>query len=1105
MHDRHRQIENRLGRALEERIRPAEYGDRRPLTVAAWRTPGEPVPFAEATGPAATYQPFAVGTTWGRAWDTLWLHVTGEVPPEWAGLRIEALIDPGFAAGPGFSCEGLAYLPDGTPVKGIHPRSRHLPIRADGSGPARGIARGGERVAWYVELGANPDIMADHRMNTPQSDLRTRRDQELFVFRGAELAVLREDVAALALDLEVLGDLMHSLSLDDPRRHELMLTIDRALDALDWHDVPASAARTREVLAPQLSRTDAQPGHRISAIGNAHIDTAWLWPLRETRRKVARTFSGALQLLRDDPDYVFAAPQAQQYAWLKEQHPTTYAEVKGAIGRRRWLPVGGAWVEADGNLPGGEALARQLVHGKRFFRREFGVETAGVWLPDSFGYTAAYPQIARLARNDWFLTQKISWNQTNPFPHHTFWWEGIDGTRIFTHFPPADTYNGEMSVEEVQRAARQFRDKGGASRSLYPYGYGDGGGGPTREMLGRYHRMANLAGVPRIALEGPDEFFAAAREEYGEAAPVWSGELYLELHRGTLTTQARTKVGNRRCEHLLREAELWCATAAVLGDGLGDGLGGGLGGGLGDDRGIGDGREGADGEGAGYRYPYDDLDRLWKAVLTLQFHDILPGSSITWVHREAEETYAAVAAELQALIRTAARALPGASAPGASAGLAGGPAARRWVLNAAPVLRAEVVTGPDGPTFAVAPPLAAGTLRESPRVHTVTVERPDADTVVLVNGAARVAFVRGALTSYLDLREPAGSANLAGLAPRELLAPGEVGDLLQVHPDIPNDWDAWDLDRHYRNTREDLREAESVRVVAEHPLEAKLEVITRYRASTITRTYALRAGSPRLDVHCRIDWQERERLLKAAFPLAVHAEVARSEIQYGHIQRPTHENTSWDWARFEACAHRWIHVGEGAGGGEFGIGLLTDSTYGHDVTRSVAADGSRVTTVRLTLLRSPNGPDPSADAGAHEFTYALAPGDIPATIREAYALNLPLRVVRGDATTPPPALVGVYSEQGALVEAVKLADDRSGDVIVRLYEGHGGRARARISAPFPVADVIACDLLEDPLDGPLAPAVRRVAPGSYGNLAQDRWDVALRPFQIATLRLVRAR
>lgn len=1077
MHDRHRQIENRLGRLLDERIRPAAYGDRRPLTVTAWRTPGEPVPFAAATGPEASYEPCPPGTRWGRAWDTLWLHVRGEVPAEWAGLRVEALIDPGFAGGPGFTCEGLAYLADGTPVKGLHPNSRQLPIRASGQGPARGIARGGERLEWYVELGANPDIMGENRMNTPQSDILTRREEELFTFRGAEIAVLREDVAALALDLQVLGDLMHSLAFDDPRRHDLTLTIDRALDALDHGDIPGTAQAARAVLAPLLARRAATTVHQVSAIGNAHIDTAWLWPLRETRRKVARTFAGALQLMRDYPEFLFAAPQAQQYAWLKEHHPTTYAEVKGAVVHRRWVPIGGAWVEADGNLPGGEALARQLVHGKRYFRREFGIATRGVWLPDSFGYTAAYPQIAALARNDWFLTQKLSWNQTNAFPHHTFWWEGIDGTRIFTHFPPADTYNGEMTVEDVQRASRRFRDAGGASRSLYPFGYGDGGGGPTREMLERYRRMADLEGLPRVRLESPDDFFAAAREEYGERAPVWSGELYLELHRGTLTTQARSKAFNRRCEHLLREAELWCTSAALLSD--------------------------------GFAYPHDDLDRIWKSVLTLQFHDILPGSSITWVHREAEQTYAALVAELEALIERAAGALPGALPPASAQG-GEGALTRHRVLNAAPYLRAEVVAGPDGPAFAVAPAGAVGTLRASPRAHTVSVERPGDGSIVLVNGAVRVHLVDGLIASYQDLREPAGSADLAGLAPRELIPAGQLGNLLQVHPDLPNEWDAWDIERHYRHTSEELRAAESVRLTAEHPLEARVEVVRRYRSSTITQTYVLRAGSARLDIRTRIDWRERERLLKAAFPLAVHAEEERCEIQYGHVRRPTHENTSWDWARFETCAHRWIHVGEGAGPAEFGVGVLTDSTYGHDVTRAVGADGGRVTTVRLSLLRSPNGPDPSADAGLHEFCYALAPGDLPATIREAYALNLPLRVVPatpdGAALVPPP-VVGVYSEQGALVEAVKLADDRSGDVIVRVYEAYGGRARARISAPYEVLDVVACDLLEDPLDpdrdGALAPDLRRVSPGSYDSVAEPRWDLRLRPFQVATLRLRR--
>src|SRR5690606_10952090 len=326
---------------------------------------------------------------------------------------------------------------------------------------------------------------------------------------------------------------------------------------------------------------------RVSAVGHAHIDSAWLWPLRETVRKVARTAANVTALMDDHPGLVFAMSQAQQLEWIKEHRPEVYARVKEKAAEGRFVPVGGMWVEADTNMPGGEAMARQFVFGKRFFAEEFGVDTPEVWLPDSFGYSAALPQIVRLAGARWFLTQKISWNRTNPFPHHSFQWEGIDGTRVFTHFPPADTCNSELAGRELAHAARNFRDKGAATRSLVPFGWGDGGGGPTREMLGRADRLADLEGSPKVRLERPAEFFAAAEQEYPQA-PVWAGELYLELHRGTYTSQARTKQGNRRSEHLLREAELWAATAAVR---------------------------------TGAAYPYDRLERIWKQVLLHQFHD----------------------------------------------------------------------------------------------------------------------------------------------------------------------------------------------------------------------------------------------------------------------------------------------------------------------------------------------------------------------------------------------------------------------------------------------------------------------------------------------------
>ncbi|MZD09328.1 alpha-mannosidase, partial [Streptomyces sp. SID5785] len=607
MHDDRHLVEGRLERAMRQFVRPAQYTERTALTLSVWHAPGEPVPVAQAL--EGTYAPFEPGTAWGSPWSTSWFRMTGQVPTEWAGRHVEVVVDPGFSGdGPGFQAEGLLYDASGVPLKGIHPRNRHLTIAER--------AAGGEPVDLLLEAAANPAVLRDFEP-TFLGDVLTAGDEPVYRFRSADLAVLDETVWHLVLDVEVLTELMHELDPDRARRHEILRALERMLDALDLHDVPGTAAAARAELAEVLARPAHASAHRISAAGHAHIDSAWLWPLRETVRKASRTFANVTALARDYPELVFACSQAQQYAWVKEHQPHVWERIKKAVADGNWAPVGSMWVESDANMPGGEALARQLVHGKRFFLEELGVETEEIWLPDSFGYTAAFPQLAKLAGARWFLTQKLSWNQTNKMPHHTFWWEGIDGTRVFTHFPPVDTYNSQFHAAELAHAERNFAEKGAASHSLVPFGWGDGGGGPTREMLEKARRLRSLEGSPRVEIERPGAFFEAAHTEYGNRAPVWSGELYLEMHRATYTTQAKTKQGNRRSEHALREAELWC-TAAALHD-------------------------------PGYAFPYEDLDRIWKTVLLHQFHDILPGSSIAWVHREARETYARVLGELDTI------------------------------------------------------------------------------------------------------------------------------------------------------------------------------------------------------------------------------------------------------------------------------------------------------------------------------------------------------------------------------------------------------------------------------------------------------------------------
>jgi len=1024
MHDDRRLVEERLERALRERIRPATYAASVPLQLTVWQVPGEPVPAAEAL--TAHFEPFTTGSRWGAPWSTSWFRATGEVPAGWAGRRVEAVIDLGFVGDwPGNQAEALVHDLEGRPIKGVAPRNQYVPV----ANPAAG----GEQVGLLIEAAANPDILAGAFLPTPLGDRLTAGDEPLYTFTRADLAVLDEEVWHLGLDVEVLSELMRELADADPRRHEILRALERALDALDLADVAGSAAAARAELVEVLARPANASAHTIHAVGHAHIDSAWLWPQRETVRKTARTFANVTALAAEYPQFLFACSQAQQYAWVKRHHPEVYRRMQEAAKAGQWLPVGGQWVEADGNLPGGEALARQLVHGKRFFLDEFGVECQGVWLPDSFGYTAAYPQLARLAGMRWFLTQKISWNQTNKFPHHTFWWEGIDGSRIFTHFPPADTYNGTFEGAELAHAVRNYADKGGGTRSLLPFGHGDGGGGPTREMLERARRLRDLEGSPRVEITSPDAFFAAAQEEYADA-PVWSGELYLELHRGTYTSQARTKAGNRRSEHLLREAELWAASAAVHAP-LDD----------------------------PFDYPYDELDRLWKVVLLHQFHDILPGSSIAWVHREAEATYAQVRADLEAIIADAVAALLG-------------PGDVPWVLNAGPRDRDDVVSAPDGRATQVMVP-AHGARPVDAAVVVPTSGPVRFGDTWLDNGLVRIELdADGLLTSVRDLA-----------ARREVLAPGAHGNLLQLHTDLPNHWDAWDVDRHYRRLVRGLTAADSVTLVEDGPLVGAIRIERSFGASRITQTLRLTAGSRRVDVLSELDWHEQERFLKAAFPLDLHADRTAAEIQFGHVHRPTHTNTSWDAARFEVYAHRWIHAGEPG----YGVALLTDSTYGFDASRATRDDGGTTTSVRLSLVRGPRSPDPEADQGAHRFAYSLLPG---ATVADAvaggYALNLPLRVVTGGTSAPAPLVTA--DGDSVAIEAVKLADDRSGDVVVRLYECLGGRAATRLRAGFPITGVTVTDLLERPLDVPV-PTVDD----------DGAVPLSLRPFQVLTLRLAR--
>jgi alpha-mannosidase len=1046
MHDDSERVQMRVDRFLRERLRPALYRSASPLTLHVWEAPGEPVPFETAI--SQLFEPFSLGQQWGKPWGTTWFHLTGTAPvtsqsdPD---ARVEVVVDLGFsAADPGFQAEGCAYGPDGTILKAVEAQNRWVPVTAFPGSP----------IDLYIEAASNPDLAQGWTFApTPLGDTATAGTAPLYTFRQADVAVRDLPVFELTQDIVALLGLSRELSAALPRRAEILQALDRCLDLVDPDDVSGTAASARRAVDGVLASPANASAHRLHAVGHAHIDSAWLWPVRETVRKVARTFSNVLSVIDENPDFVFAASSAQQYAWLKQYYPALYERVRQAVKQGNFVPVGGMWVESDSNLPGGEALARQFVAGKRFFIEEFGIEPLEVWLPDSFGYSAALPQIARAAGSRWFLTQKISWNDTNTFPHHTFSWEGIDGSRIFTHFPPVADYNARLSAAELARAERLYAEKGHANTSLIPFGWGDGGGGPTREMIAAARRTASLEGSPTVQLSSPRRFFEAAEAEYPKP-PVWSGELYLEFHRGTYTSQARTKQGNRRSEHLLREAELWATTAAV--------------------------RLGAD-------YPTELLQSAWHTVLLQQFHDILPGSSIARVHREAERNYALLATSLTGQIERSVRMLAGEGE--SEVILNAGPYALEGVpgLGGMPALdrrsiRTDAGSQTEGPQV-VAPHAAAAQAAAPPAEgpHPSAVRTKAG--IVLANSSLVATFDDdGLLVSLRDVR-----------ADRELVPAGARGTMLKLYQDIPNQWDAWDLDANYTNVVTDLIRADHIEISDEGEAgTVGVRVVRSFGSSRVVEEITLDADSPTLNFAFAIDWHERQKLLKLAFPLDLQAERAASEIQFGHIYRPTHANTSWDVARFETVAHRWVHVAEPG----YGVAIANDSTYGHSIGRVTDASGHVGTVVRLSLLRAPLYPDPDADQGRHEFRVSLRIGaGIPEAIAEGYRLNLPLRTVTGVAGARIEPLFSI-DNPAVVIEAVKLAEDQSGDVIVRLYEAHGTRARARIIRHFAATSATETDLLERPVAEPRA------------SLAVDSADATaltlqLRPFQLLTVRFAR--
>ena len=1021
-----RMIEARLNRFMVESLLPSLYSETSPLTVTSWEAPGEPVSFEHAT--VQNFSDFKIGQTWGLPWGTTWFHVTGDVPSQWVGrdLQIEILIDLGFEGSgssvpvqypqwdrnlgdhqPGFQAEGLAYDPSGKIIKAIEPFNRWISVDTKKS----------TKIDFYIEAASNANVAGAWSFKaTPLGDKATAPQVHLYRVTQMHAAVLDSVVWNLHQDIITLRGLMKHLSEDAPRRSEILLALESVVDLCEIDEAASAATKAREILRPLLAKPANASSHQVFAVGHAHIDSAWLWPVRETIRKCARTFSNVLDLMDRDPSFTFACSSAQQLAWMKQFYPQVFNGIKQRVAEGRFIPVGGMWVESDTNMIGSEAMARQFIYGQKFFKEEFGINATEVWLPDSFGFSGALPQVAAATGAKYFFSQKMSWNDTNRMPHHTFNWEGIDGTQLFSHFTPVDTYNSDLGQADLAKTERQYSEKGVSNVSMVPYGWGDGGGGPTREMLAAAERASDLEGSPQVKLSTPLEFFEQASADY-DAPPVWFGEMYLEYHRGVYTSQLKTKQGNRRNEHLLREAELWCSTAAVR---------------------------------VGKAYPKQELENAWQTILLLQFHDILPGSSIAWVHQEAERKHEEVRVLLEGLIAESLDALSGSGEI-------------EFHFNSSPVSLGGIA------------PFAGSIAAESSTSARVTNSESG---YTLENEHLKVSFnAEGIITSIIDLAQA-----------REVIPVGAEANVVQIYRDLPTNWDAWEIEHHYTHNMTEIRNVDSIEALSDSPLGPGLRINRSFGESKISQNVILLHDSNVIEITSNIDWHETHKLLKLAFAVDVQTSKAISEIQFGHIERPIHTNTAWDVARFETCAHRWLRVAEP----EFGVTVANDSTYGHDVTRKQLENGRSYVQIRESLLRSPVYPDPNTDQGRQTVRTSVKVGSsVVDSISEGFRMNLALRSHRGATAVEP--LIAV-EKANVVVESVKLAEDGSGDLIVRLYEGLGNRTSTSISANFEYQSVLLVDLLESEV----------VGQSVLADLGTNKLELQLRPFKIATLRFVRS-
>ncbi len=996
-----------------ETLRQDIYLPLGPIEVEAFLTMDHLTPDEAAKG---TFAPMPHGTKWGRTYEYCWMHSRITLPAEAQGKRIVMNLTTGgettvFVDGRSFGtyradwvANPMHFLVDNVLTAcGEAGRTYDLLLEAYAGhfwpqSPLGGCATG-------------PVLPGSYQDPKVEGERATLGD--------LTYGIWNEDAYHLYMDVDTLQQLVEQLDPESLRADKIAHALEQFTLLADFEQPLegriASYKAAREALRPALEAHNGSTAPVFYAIGNAHLDLAWLWPMAETHRKTSRTFAAQLRLLEEYPEYKFLQSQPASYVMCREHYPELYERVKQAIREGRWVAEGAMWVEPDTNMTSGESLVRQVLHGKRFFKDEFGIDSVILWLPDTFGYSAALPQILKSCGVKYLVTQKIFWsyNEGDQFPYHYFTWQGADGSKIDTFLPTSYTYRTDP--KELCETWGKRVQKRGLDAFLLPYGYGDGGGGPCRDHIEYALREKDLEGMPRVRMETPTKFFEDMEAD-GGPQHTYVGELYFSAHRGVFTSQAAIKRGNRKAEIALREAEMWGSLAMV----------------------------------AGAAYPLARMDAAWKRLLLNQFHDILPGSSIARVYVEARKDHAWIQDEAAAVLADAFKAL--ASGEGVT------------VFNSLSFARSGLVRLPDA--FADGAQTAEGEdvpvqRTESGVFGLVTVPPCGSVSLLPAGGQKAVQAVTARLTQD-------GAAIENELVRAELNARGEVVSFvdkqtgrefaagamnrLLMYKDVPRLFDAWDIDSNYVLQPVAIDEPVTLTVKEAGGLRAVLHLERRVLNSTFAQDIVLTAGSSRLDFVTDVEWNELHRLLKVAFPVNVQATEAINEIQFGYMTHPTHRSRLYDSDRFEVCNQRYSALCDQS----HGAAVLNDCKYG------ISQIGNEL---QLTLLRAAACPEMRADNGHHTFTYAFTGWEggflESPVVQEAYDLNVPLQTAAG---ARPASSAFVLDEPNVFIDTVKPAEDGSGDVIVRLYEAKRADTSCVLGVNLPASKVCACDMLENVTD-----------------------------------------